>query len=122
MPAQEWDEGLWGEQLLLASGCWDYAILQFDGSTLRIGGGTSYVHTTPLVLVKFLEVSFIDCPTCFHHARFSIAQPQDVAGLRRRVAIGENDKAFAIFAESSGQLEEQAFFVVAEGMLVTKTV
>jgi hypothetical protein len=78
------------------------------------------VRANPLIILKFLEVTFIDCPTDFRHAQFSIAVSRVVEGLRRRVAIEEKSIVFAILAESSGQIEEQTFIIVADGMLITE--
>jgi hypothetical protein len=97
--------------------CWDYRLLSFDGSRLIIVGSTdlSYYH---LVEAEFAEVSFLSCPTEFSHGRFRLATEAEHTLVNRLVAIDGEDILFAIDAESSGSMETQVFFILAQTLNV----
>jgi hypothetical protein len=99
--------------------CWDYRIQSFDGSRLVIVGGTDlcYAH---FVEAEFEDVCFISCPTEFTHAKFRRGTRAEARGIARLVAIDAGDKLFAIDAESSGSLEPQVYFIVAQRLRVSE--
>jgi hypothetical protein len=101
--------------LLQASHCWDYHFLQFDGASLIVGGGSPFVYkTNPAVTLTFVDVSYINCPTEFHHAEFSLASSSAIEHLQGTVAIDPDDVVVAITGESSGSIQRQSFVIVAE--------
>lgn len=97
--------------------CWDYQLLSFDGYRLVIAGSTDfgYYH---LIEAEFAEVSFINCPTDFSHARFRLATDSEQASISRLVAIDAEHHLVAIEAETSASIDLQVFFILAESVKV----
>jgi hypothetical protein len=101
--------------LLKASGYWDYGFLQFDGSSLIVGGGSPFMYrANPAVTLKFVDVSYINCPTEFHYAEFSLAPSSLIEDLRGSIGIEDTDVVVAITVESARSLHRQSFVIVAE--------
>jgi hypothetical protein len=105
---------------LKASGFWDYAFLQFDGASLTVGGGSPFVNrTNPAVTLKFIDVSYINCPTEFHHAEFALASLSTVEDLKGTIDVGPDDVVVvAIAGESNGSFDRQVFVIVAESVQI----
>jgi hypothetical protein len=109
--------------LLKASGFWDYAFLQFDGSSLTVGGGSPFVNrTNPAVTLKFIDVSYINCPTEFHHAEFALASLSTVEDLKGTIDVGHDDVVVAIVGEPNGSFDRQVFVIVAERVEIARRV
>ncbi len=104
-------------ELLKASGYWDYSFLSFDGASLTVGGGSPFVYrTNPSVTLKFIDMSYVSCPTEFHHAEFSLASAQAIEDLKGTVCIEHDDVVVALTGESAGSIHRQSFVIVAKSV------
>ena len=63
---------------------WDWDVLHFDGSQLRLAAGhdLSYHHGLELV---FTDVDYLACPTQFQDPRFREPTPDERAMIRQHV-------------------------------------
>jgi hypothetical protein len=97
----------------------EYRVLSFDGSRLTIAGSRdlSYAHN---VEVEFSEVSFISCPTDILEPTFRCATGDEAKTVGRLVSIDAGETLVAIDAGSSGSLERQVYFILAEGVRVSQ--
>lgn len=96
---------------------WDCTVLSYDGSDLVIGGGTDAPITfaSAGILLRFSEVSYIECPMSFSHASIRLADAKERRRLDKREAL-DDAEAYAIEAEPIGQMGEQTFYIVAESL------
>lgn len=85
-------------------------ILSFDGCRLVVIGdwNLSYHHNFE---AEFLEVSYLQCPTCFFAQCFRLATPQERADIDREINLADytEEHDFIFCFESEGR----RFFVVA---------
>ena len=94
---------------------WDYTIRSFDGWTLEIEAGSdSSIHTSPVFLLRFTGVSYIDCPAELSHASIRTASLEEWKEVAKRNAISDGQSVYALEAETMGDLGIQTFFIVAE--------
>lgn len=92
---------------------WDCRIVAFDGDQLLILGGTTGYATALQQVIRFAGVVYLACPTDFHHPRFRLAKPREMATLAKIVDL-DGCRCVAVDAESSGKRSEsQPFFIVA---------
>ena len=103
----------------LAGVGWDFGIASFDGDSLVICAGTSIEYAEPIV--KLGGVSYLELPTEFSHAVFSIASNEQRDLLGRRVPLEADDVVVRIEAETMAVLETQCFFVVASSAQSVRT-
>ncbi|MEP6790182.1 MAG: hypothetical protein ABI907_02360 [Ramlibacter sp.] len=93
-----------------ASG-WDFRIASFDGDSLTLAAGTSRDHARPLVV--FSGVSYLDCPTVFSLAAFSVASDSERDSVRKLVPLDPEDVVIQIEAETQAGLGTRHFRIVA---------
>jgi hypothetical protein len=93
-----------------ASG-WDFRISSFDGDSPILSAGTSAAHAQPVAL--FAGVSYLDCPTEFSHAVFSVATEPERDSVRKVVALDPQDVVILVEAETTAGLGTRRFHIVA---------
>jgi hypothetical protein len=69
---------------LPAGSWWDWDMLHFDGSQLRLAAGDDLAYHHGLELV-FIDVAYIACPTQFQDPRFRHPTAEERAAVRRHV-------------------------------------
>ncbi|MEU9999950.1 hypothetical protein [Streptomyces sp. NPDC050848] len=92
---------------------WDWEVIDYDGSRLRLGAGhdLSYYH---LLEVVFTDVSYLRCPTMFMDAVFRAPTREESAEVAR--LLGEEPPVLAAFDADAGGGPPTPCLVAAEAV------
>ncbi|MER7953583.1 hypothetical protein [Streptomyces sp. NPDC096030] len=94
---------------------WDWEVVAFDGSRLRLGAGhdLSYHH---LLEVVFTDVSYLRCPTLFMDAVFRAPTREESAEVAR--LLGEEPPVLVAFDADAGGGPPTPCLIAAEDVEV----
>ncbi|NHZ37466.1 hypothetical protein [Massilia rubra] len=98
-------------QELNRRGGWDWCIRSFDGDALHLSAGSSLSAVRHMV--AFGGVSYLACPSVFHHPVFRLARADERLALGAVTALGEDELVVAIDADSTGGMALASYFIVA---------
>lgn len=81
------------------------------GAKLALSAGCSLSSLTPMV--AFGGVSYLACPTVFHHPLFRLASNGERLALATVTALADDDAVVAVDADGSGSMDLVTYFIVA---------
>lgn len=92
---------------------WEWRVLSFDGSRLRLGAGhdLSYYHSLEVVLT---DASYLRCPTMFMDPVFRAPTDEERTEVIR--LLGEEPAVLVAFEADGGGTEPASCLIAAEAL------
>ncbi|MFD3946931.1 hypothetical protein [Streptomyces sp. NPDC058579] len=92
---------------------WDWEVVDYNGSRLRLGAGhdLTYHH---LLEVVFTDVSYLRCPTMFTDAEFRAPTREEVAEAAR--LLGEEPPVLVAFEADAGSGRPTPCLIAADAV------